>query len=100
MEESQTDDKPTVESAPAQKRRRIRWRPLAVAVVALVIIWQVAHAVTHSGKGASATASSAPSAVPTSVPLSRSSPTPTVTLGGHPVAAGGGPVILVNPGLV
>ena len=55
MEESQTDDKPTVESAPVQKRRRIRWRPLAVAVVALVIIWQVAHAVTHGGPAGATT---------------------------------------------
>ena len=100
MKESQTDDKPVVESAPVKKRRKIGWKPLAVAAVALVIIWQVAKAVTHSGNGPSTTASGRQSAVPTFVPPSRSAPAPTVTLGGHPVAAGGGPVILVNPGLV
>ena len=102
MTENQTDDKPAAESLPAKKRRKIGWKQLAAAAVALVIIWQVAKAVTDSGKAASASgsASATQSAVPTFVPSSRSTPAPTVTLGGQAVAAGGGPVILVNPGLV
>jgi hypothetical protein len=101
MKESQTDDKPTTESAPAKKRRKIGWRRLAVAAVAAVIVWQVAKAVTdHSGKGASTSASASQSAVPAFVPPSRPAPVPTVTLGGHAVAAAGSPIILVNPGLV
>jgi hypothetical protein len=100
MEENRTDDKPTAESPPARKRRKFGWKQLVVAVVALVIIWQVAKAVIDTGNGASTTGSSRPSAAPSSVPPRRPTPVPTVTLGGHAVAAGGGPIILVNPGLV
>ena len=101
MKESQTDDKPTTEIAPAKKRRKLGWRRLAVAAVAAVIVWQVAKAVTdHSGKGTSTSASASQSAVPTFVRPSRPAPVPRVTLGGHAVAAAGSPIILVNPGLV
>jgi hypothetical protein len=101
MEESRTDDKPATESAPAKKRRKLGWKQLAAGAVALVIVWQVAKAVTdHSGGGASTSASARQSAVPTFVPPSRPAPVPTVTLGGHAVAAAGGPIILANPGLV
>lgn len=96
-------------SAPVRKkqrkrRRKIGWRQLVVAAVALVIVWQVGKSVTnHSGKTENANVggqSSATSSGPSTVPSSQPAPMPTVTLGGHPVAAGGGPVILVNPGLV
>jgi hypothetical protein len=100
MEDSRMDDKPAVESAPAKKRRRIGWKQLVAAVAALVIIWQVADAVKGSGNAASATAAGRPSGAPTIVPSSRPTPEPKVTLGGHAVSADGGPIILVNPGLV
>jgi hypothetical protein len=114
-----TEDKRAAQGAPARsaparsaparqrqrkKRRKIGWRQLVVAAVALVIVWQVGKSVTsHSGKTENANAggqSSATPSGPSTVPSSQPAPMPTVTLGGHPVAAGGGPVILVNPGLV
>jgi hypothetical protein len=100
MEEIRTDDKPAAESAPANKRRKIGWKHVAAAAAAVVIVWQVADAVTGSGHGTSATASGRQPAVRALVPPSRPTRVPTVTLGGHAVAAGGGPIILVNPGLV
>lgn len=121
MDQSRTDDKPPAESAPvnntplrnaplknarsnngpAKKKRKIGWKQVAVPVVGIVVIWQVAKAVTdHGGSGTSPAASSRQSTVPTSVPSSPATPAPTVTLGGHAVPAGGGPIILVNPGLV
>lgn len=101
MEQSRTDDNPVTETAPAKKRRKIGWKRVAVPVVAIVVIWQVAKAVTdHGGNGASTTASGRQSAIPASMPSSPPTPVTRVTLGGHAVAAGGGPVILVNPGLV
>lgn len=100
MEEPRMDEKPAAESASAKKRRKIGWKQLTAAVAALVIIWQVANAVKGSGNAPSATASGRQSAAPTIVPSSRPTPEPKVTLGGHAVSAEGGPIILVNPGLV
>lgn len=120
MDQSRTDDKPaestpvnntplnnsTLNKArsnngPAKKKRKIGWKQVAVPAVAIVIIWQVAKAVTnHGGSGAPAAASGRQSVVSTSVPSSPASPVPTVTLGGHAVPAGGGPIISVNPGMV
>jgi len=80
-------------------RKKFSWKPFLGAVIAIVVIWQLVHVLTdHPAKtanvGASSSASGpvAPSAAPT--------PTPTVTLGGHAVADGSGPVIILNPGLV
>jgi hypothetical protein len=86
-------------NAPAKKRRKVGWKQVAVPVVAVVVIWQVAKAVTDHGGSASTAASGRQSTVPTSVPSSPATQVPTVTLGGHAVPAGGGPLILVNPGL-
>lgn len=85
--------------APGKKRRKIGWKQVAVPVAAIVVIWQVAKSVTDHGGGASTAASGRQSTVPTSVPSSPATPAPKVTLGGHAVSAGGGPLILVNPGL-
>ena len=93
------DSKPAVGS-PDKKRRKIGWKQLIAVAVGVVIIWQVGKAVSQTGKSAKAAASTTSSAAPTFVPTSRATPRPTVTLGGHAVSASGGPVILVNPGLV
>jgi len=101
MMESRTEEKPAAGGSPAKKRRKIGWKQLVAVAVGVVIVWQVGKAVTHSGGKATATnAASTSSATPTFVPSSRATPTPTVTLGGQAVSANGGPVILVNPGLV
>jgi hypothetical protein len=101
MMESRTEEKPVAGGSPAKKRRKIGWKQLVAVAVGVVIVWQVGKAVTHSGGKATATnAASTSSATPTFVPPTRATPTPTVTLGGQAVSANGGPVILVNPGLV
>ena len=95
---------PKKPAAPGPKKRppgpkKFSWKPILGTLVAVVIIWQLSHVLTqHQGKtnaGASQNSTSGPVA-PTAPPT----PTPTVTLGGHAVAAGGGPVIVLNPGLV
>ena len=100
MMESRTEEKPVAGGSPDKKRRKIGWKQLIAVAVAVVIIWQVGKAVTNSGKTTSTNASRKSSPVPTFVPTSRATPTPTVTLGDQAVSANGGPVILVNPGLV
>jgi hypothetical protein len=95
------DTKPAAGGSPDKKPRKIGWKQLTAVAVAVVIIWQVGKAVAQSGgKAANPGASSNSSPAPTFVPRSRPTPTPTVTLGGQAVSASGGPVILVNPGLV
>jgi len=105
MMESRTEDNKYEDNKPAggspdKKRRKIGWKQLIAVAVGVVIIWQVGKAVSQTGKPAKAAASTTSSAAPTFVPTSRATPRPTVTLGGHAVSANGGPVILVNPGLV
>jgi hypothetical protein len=98
MMESRTEEKPVAGGSP-DKKRKIGWKQLVAVAVAVVIVWQVGKAVSQSG-GKATRVSSQSSATPTFVPPTRSTPRPTVTLGGRAVAANGGPVILVNPGLV
>ena len=98
MMESRTEEKPVAGGSP-DKKRKIGWKQLVAVAVAVVIVWQVGKAVSQSG-GKATRVSSQGSATPTFVPPTRSTPGPTVTLGGRAVAANGGPVILVNPGLV
>jgi hypothetical protein len=79
-------------------KKKFNWKAVIGVVVAAVVIWQLFHVLTaNTGKPASSShsATSGP-AVPSAPPT----PTPTVTLGGHPVAAGSGPAIVLNPGLV
>ena len=79
-------------------KKKFNWKAVIGIVVAIVVIYEVFHALadntgkTASSSHSSTTAPAAPTAPPT--------PTPTVTLGGHPVAAGAGPAIVLNPGLV
>ena len=101
MMESRTEEKPVADGSPGKKRRKIGWKQLVAVAIAIVIVWQVAKTVTQSGGKATATnAASTSSATPTFVPSTRATPTPTVTLGDQAVSANGGPVILVDPGLV
>lgn len=79
-----------------QKKSRLNWKTMLTLAVVLVIVWQLLHVLTHShGKS---TGAAKPSSVPSST--APSTPAPTVTLGGHRVAAGSGPVVILNPGLV
>ena len=76
--------------------KKYSWKSLLITVIVLVIIWQLAHVVMQSR---SKTAGAPPKTV--APPTSQApTPVPTVTLGGHRVAAGGGPVVILNPGLV
>jgi hypothetical protein len=78
-------------------RKKFNWKAVIGVAVAIVIIWQVFHVLTAPSRPASSSHSSTSGpAAPTAPPT----PTPTVTLGGHPVAAGSGPAIVLNPGLV
>jgi hypothetical protein len=81
---------------PVKKRRRFTWKSALALFVALVIGWQLVHALIQ-GQGKHAGKSAAPS---TSAPAPKPTPTPTITLGGHRIPAGGGPVIVLEPGLV
>jgi hypothetical protein len=96
------DSKPVAEGSPDKKKRKISWKLLVLVIVVVAVIWQVGKAVAQAGgKAGNTSASSTSSPAPTLVPTSRAAtPTPMVTLGGQAVSAGGGPVILVNPGLV
>jgi len=101
--ESRTEEKPVAGGSPGKKQRKIGWKQLAAAAVAVVIVWQVAKTVTHSGGKAEATNAASQSSAgpsPTFVPPTRATPTPRVTLGDQAVSTDGGAVILVNPGLV
>jgi hypothetical protein len=79
------------------KAKKFNWKAVIVVVVAAVVVWQLFHVLTEPSKPASSSHSSASTPAAPSVPPT---PTPTVTLGGHPVAAGAGPAIVLNPGLV
>src|SRR5215471_14749280 len=87
------------------KRKGLSWKSVVVVAVALVIVWQLFHALTNhkggnvarSGQGNNSPASQSQTAA---VPSTRPSPHPTVTLGGRPVAGQAGPLIVLNPGLV
>jgi len=79
-----------------QKKGKLNWKTLLTVAVVVVVLWQLAQVLTHShSKG---TAGAQQSSVPSSSP--KPTPAPTVTLGGHRVAAGNGPVLILNPGLV
>jgi hypothetical protein len=75
------------------KRRKLRWKPIVGAIVALAIGWQVFQVL---GKG-DAGAASQPSASSTS--STSTSPT-RVKIGDRTVLGAGAPIILLNPGLV
>jgi hypothetical protein len=79
-----------------KKRRKVTWKSVLGVAVALVIVWQLVHAFVQ-GQGKNAGKVAAPS---TSAPAAKPTPTPTVTLGGRRIAAGSGPVIALEPGLV
>jgi hypothetical protein len=97
--ESRTEEMPVAGGSPGKKRRKIGWKQLVAIAIAVVIVWQVGKTVTQSG-GKAKNAASTSSATPTFAPPTHAAPTPTVTLGGQAVSANGGPVILVDPGLV
>jgi hypothetical protein len=85
------------------KQKMLTWKSVVVAAVALVIVWQLFHALTnHSGnaarssQGANGSSSQSQTAVPSTSPTPRT----TVTLGGRQVAGQAGPLIILNPGLV
>ena len=95
--EVQPHDKDAAGEAPVKRRKKRGWKPALGALVALVILWQLAHVFTNIGGGKSG----APAPTQgTPMPSITPSPVPTVTLNGHGVAAGSGPVIVLNPGLV
>jgi hypothetical protein len=83
---------------PGGKKKKFNWKAVIGIVVLILVIYEVFHALSdNTGKSASSSHSSTTApAVPSAPPT----PTPTVTLGGHPVAAGAGPAIVLNPGLV
>jgi hypothetical protein len=86
---------PPGEKQPAEKKRKLSWKSVLTAVIVLVIGWQLVHVVIQSsGKSSSGQKTTAPPST------TKPTPAPTVTLGGHRVAAGGGPLVLLNPGLV
>lgn len=79
-----------------QKKSKFSWKALLAVAVVVVILWQLSHVLTQGhGKGAGAPKSSVPSST-----APKPTPAPTVTLGGHRVAAGSGPLVILNPGLV
>lgn len=76
-----------------KKQKKTNWKSLLATAVALLILWQVVHVISqsqshHAGKA------------PVTAPKPKPTPTPTVTIGGRRISAGGGPVIILNPGLV
>ncbi len=75
-----------------------------MAVVAIVVVWQVGKALTNAGKSSNnqptAQGTGTGATGPTLAPTPSQTPEPIVTIGGHPVAAGGGPMVLANPGMV
>jgi len=79
---------------PPVKKGKVSWKSILGTIVVLVIVWQLFHVFTQShGKHAG-------KAAPVASKAPKPKPAPTVTLGGHRVSAGGGPVIALNPGLV
>jgi hypothetical protein len=93
------------EPAAPPRKKRSRWKLALGALVAVVVVWQLAHVLTHIGGGGAASPSATPSGAATPgstarMPAVKATPEPTVTLNGHGVASGSGPVIVLNPGLV
>lgn len=80
-----------------KKQKKLNWKSVLTAAVVIVILWQLVHVFTHSHSKSTAGAPK-PSSVPSST--ATSTPVPTVTLGGHRIAAGSGPLVILNPGLV
>lgn len=93
----QPHDKDAAGEAPVKRRKRKGWKPALGVLVALVILWQVAHVFSNLGGGKNGAPGPARN---TPMPSLKPTPAPTVTLNGHGVAAGSGPVIVLNPGLV
>ena len=79
-----------------QKKGQLNWKTLLTVAIVVVILWQLLHVFTHSHS--KSTAGAPQSSVPSS--SAKPTPAPTVTLGGHRVAAGSGPLVILNPGLV
>jgi hypothetical protein len=79
-----------------QKKSKLNWKTLLTVAVVVVVLWQLVHVFTHSHSKVPAGAQQ--SSVPSTT--TKPTPAPTVTLGGHRVAAGNGPVVILNPGLV
>ena len=91
---------PPPENPPKKRSGKSKWKPVLAGLVVVVLGYEGVHVFTGGGgKAVNASSSGSPSASATSaIP----SPTPStrVTLGGHSVAAGGQPILLLNPGLV
>jgi hypothetical protein len=89
---------PNSDALPAQNSpRRSKWKPVLGALVAALVVWQLAHVVTTNGGGKT----DASVAQGTHSAASTSAARPVhVTLGGHRVLGAGQPIILLNPGLV
>jgi hypothetical protein len=89
------DERPPGGQRHAKKRGKLSWKTILTVIVVIVVIWQLGHVLLRSS-GKSATSGSRPSAPAPA----KSSPAPVVTLGGHRISAAGGPLIVLNPGLV
>jgi hypothetical protein len=98
--ERQSHDKDATREAPEKRRKRIGWKKALGALVALVILWQLVHVFTHIGGGKTAGASAPTPGTQAALPSAKPTPVPTVTLNGHGVATGSGPVMVLSPGLV
>lgn len=100
--EVQSHDKGTSPDAPITPRKKARWKQALGALVALVIVWQLVHVFSHLGGGGKTAAAVSTPTPGTTAPIPSATPTPvpTVTLNGHGVAAGSGPVLVLDPGLV
>ena len=88
---------------PVKRHGNGRWKPVLAAAVVIVIVWQLIQVLTRGGGNAVNTSSGGPRPAAKASTSSHSpAPTPTagVTLGGQTVPAGGGPIIVLNPGLV
>jgi hypothetical protein len=81
------------------KQSRLNWKSVLGAAIALFLAWQVFHVIAQSTSSKNAGAAHSPGAS-SAVPTQAATPTPTVTIGGHRVAATAGPSIVLNPGLV
>ena len=87
------------------KGKVVTWKTIVVVAVALVIVWQLFHALTNhkAGNAARSNQTSSGPASPgqtAAVPSARPTPKTTVTLGGRQVPGQSGPLIVLNPGLV
>lgn len=103
LDQAQSPDKAAAGGPSAKPRKKAKWKRVAGGAVVLVVVWQLVHVFNQShGKtsAAVASASTAPTTGPTQMPSMKPTPTPTVTLNGHGIAVGSGPLIVLNPGLV